>query len=63
MHYLAVDTIVAYLLLRNVFTGLLLRNECPVVGCALVGRYLPIRFLETAQIVMILIRNLTACLP
>jgi hypothetical protein len=45
--------IVAYSLLRGVFTGLLPISGCPVVGCALVGTCLPIRFLETVQSITI----------
>jgi hypothetical protein len=49
MHRLAM----AILLLQDVFTGLLPSNGCPIVGCALVGTCLPIRFLETAKPVTI----------
>jgi hypothetical protein len=44
---------VVYSLLLDVFTGLLRRKGCPIVGCALVGTYLPIPFLEMAQSVTI----------
>jgi hypothetical protein len=47
--------IVAYSLLPEVFTGLLLSNGCPsVVECALVGTCIPILFPETAQSVILI---------
>jgi hypothetical protein len=41
---------IVYSLLRDVFTGFLRNKRCPyIVGCALFGMCLPIRFLETSQ--------------
>jgi hypothetical protein len=47
-------SVVVYSLLRDVFSALLHNNGYPsIVGCALVGTCLPIRFLETDQSVTI----------
>jgi hypothetical protein len=46
----------AYSLLRDVFTGLLLSNGCPIGGWPMIGACLHICFLQTDQSVTILSR-------
>jgi hypothetical protein len=58
MHCLAMDDLLLRIRCCDVFTGLLPNNRRPsIVGCALVGTFLPIRLLETAQFVTIYFAN------